>query len=120
VTPLRWVLLVRTKTTTGVFSGGRSSTSFGVDATHQCTSVGIYILAQLLPDPGSLHNPTPRHPSNLSVRCHNPVGRSICLSCRFIVKGLTQKFKDQDLNLTGKATSDYTAFMLMVIPCVAA
>jgi hypothetical protein len=45
-------------------------------------------------DPGSLHNPTPRHPSNLSVRCHNPAGRSICLSCRFIVKGLTQKFKN--------------------------
>jgi calcium-binding protein CML len=48
------------------------------------------------------------------------IGYDNFVECGFIVKGLTQKFKDQDRNLTGNATFDYTTFMLMVIPFVAA
>ncbi|KAG0567382.1 hypothetical protein KC19_7G131200 [Ceratodon purpureus] len=48
------------------------------------------------------------------------IGYDNFVECGFIVKGLTEKFKDQDRGFTGNATFDYTTFMLMVIPFVAA
>ena len=42
------------------------------------------------------------------------------LECGFIVKGLTEKFRDKDQLRVGSATFDYTSFMLMVIPFIAA
>lgn len=48
------------------------------------------------------------------------IGYDNFVECGFIVKGLTEKFRDQDKALTGNATFDYTSFMLMVIPFVAA
>lgn len=48
------------------------------------------------------------------------IGYDNFVECGFIVKGLTEKFKDQDRGFTGNATFDYTSFMLMVIPFVAA
>lgn len=51
-------------------------------------------------------------------------GRSIgydnFLECGFIVKGLTEKFKEMDYQVTGSATFNYEAFMLLVIPFIAA
>lgn len=35
------------------------------------------------------------------------------LECGFIVKGLTEKFRDQDQLRVGSSTFDYTSFMLM-------
>lgn len=48
------------------------------------------------------------------------IGYDNFVECGFIVKGLTEKFRDQDRALSGNATFDYTTFMLMVIPFVAA
>lgn len=48
------------------------------------------------------------------------IGYDNFVECGFIVKGLTEKFRDQDKALSGNATFDYTSFMLMVIPFVAA
>ena len=48
------------------------------------------------------------------------IGYDNFVECGFIVKGLTEKFKEQDRGYTGNATFDYTSFMLMVIPFVAA
>lgn len=48
------------------------------------------------------------------------IGYDNFVECGFIVKGLTEKFKEQDRALSGNATFDYTSFMLMVIPFVAA
>ncbi|XP_024385246.1 probable calcium-binding protein CML48 [Physcomitrium patens] len=48
------------------------------------------------------------------------IGYDNFVECGFVVKGLTEKFKGQDKSLTGNATFDYTSFMLMVIPFVAA
>jgi hypothetical protein len=36
------------------------------------------------------------------------------------LQGLTEKFKENDLTLTGSATLDYTTFMLMVLPFIIA
>ncbi len=36
------------------------------------------------------------------------------------LQGLTEKFKEKDLTLTGSATLDYTTFMLMVLPFIIA
>lgn len=48
------------------------------------------------------------------------IGYGQFIECGFIVKGLTEKFRDQDRTRTGSATFDYTSFMLMVIPFIAA
>lgn len=48
------------------------------------------------------------------------IGYDNFVECGFIVKGLTEKFRDQDKALSGNATFDYTSFMLLVIPFVAA
>lgn len=48
------------------------------------------------------------------------IGYGQFIECGFIVKGLTEKFKDQDRARNGTATFDYTSFMLMVIPFIAA
>ncbi|XP_010510769.1 PREDICTED: probable calcium-binding protein CML48 [Camelina sativa] len=41
------------------------------------------------------------------------------LECGMIVKGLTEKFKENDPGYTGYATIPYDVFMLMVIPFIA-
>ena len=52
---------------------------------------------------------------------HNrSIGYGQFVECGFIVKGLTEKFRDQDQARNGTATFDYTSFMLMVIPFIAA
>lgn len=48
------------------------------------------------------------------------IGYDNFVECGFVVKGLTEKFRDQDKALSGNATFDYTSFMLLVIPFVAA
>lgn len=48
------------------------------------------------------------------------IGYGQFVECGFIVKGLTEKFRDQDRARNGTATFDYTSFMLMVIPFIAA
>ncbi|KAG0615580.1 hypothetical protein M758_5G053000 [Ceratodon purpureus] len=48
------------------------------------------------------------------------IGYGQFIECGFIVKGLTEKFRDQDRARNGSATFDYTSFMLMVIPFIAA
>ncbi|CAK9199252.1 unnamed protein product [Sphagnum troendelagicum] len=51
-------------------------------------------------------------------------GRSIeydnFIECGLIVKGLSEKFKEKDINLQGSATLDYETFMLMVLPFIVA
>ncbi|KAK1435064.1 hypothetical protein QVD17_00823 [Tagetes erecta] len=42
------------------------------------------------------------------------------VECGMIVKGLTEKFKEQDTRYTGSATLSYETFMTMVIPFLAA
>eukprot|EP00250_Pteridium_aquilinum_P020699 c24911_g1_i1 orf=275-1090(-) len=42
------------------------------------------------------------------------------VECGLIVKGLTEKFKEQDIQLKGSATLDYQTFMLMVLPFIVA
>lgn len=42
------------------------------------------------------------------------------VECGLIVKGLTEKFKEQDTHLTGSATLNYQTFMLMVLPFIVA
>ncbi|CAM6049532.1 unnamed protein product [Sphagnum compactum] len=48
------------------------------------------------------------------------IGYDNFIECGLIVKGLTEKFKEKDLTLTGSATLDYTTFMLMVLPFIIA
>jgi len=48
------------------------------------------------------------------------IGYDNFIQCGLIVKGLTEKFKEKDLTLTGSATLDYTTFMLMVLPFIIA
>lgn len=48
------------------------------------------------------------------------IGYGEFVECGFIVKGLTEKFRDHDRAKNGNATFDYTSFMLMVIPYIAA
>lgn len=47
------------------------------------------------------------------------IGYGQFVECGFIVKGLTEKFRDHDRAKSGNATFDYTDFMLMVIPYIA-
>ncbi|MCO5598865.1 hypothetical protein L7F22_052964 [Adiantum nelumboides] len=42
------------------------------------------------------------------------------VECGLIVRGLTEKFKEQDTQLRGSATLDYQTFMLMVLPFIVA
>ncbi|EFJ19099.1 hypothetical protein SELMODRAFT_111674 [Selaginella moellendorffii] len=42
------------------------------------------------------------------------------VECGLVVKGLTEKFKEKDVKLTGSATLSYEAFMLMVLPFIVA
>jgi hypothetical protein len=37
-----------------------------------------------------------------------------------VVQGLSEKFKEKDINLQGSATLDYETFMLMVLPFIVA
>lgn len=48
------------------------------------------------------------------------IGYGQFVECGFIVKGLTEKFRDHDKAKNGNASFDYTSFMLMVIPYIAA
>lgn len=48
------------------------------------------------------------------------IGYGQFVECGFIVKGLTEKFRDHDRAKNGTAAFDYTSFMLMVIPYIAA
>lgn len=48
------------------------------------------------------------------------IGYGEFVECGFIVKGLTEKFRDQDRLRNGTATFDYTNFMLLVIPFISA
>lgn len=52
------------------------------------------------------------------------IGYDNFVECGFVVKGLTEQFRDQDRrqagNPTGNATFNYTDFMLLVIPFIAA
>lgn len=48
------------------------------------------------------------------------IGYGEFVECGFVVKGLTEKFRDQDRLRIGSATLDYTSFMLLVIPFIAA
>jgi calcium-binding protein CML len=63
---------------------------------------------------------------DLLVRKYDRSGFNKCIGygefveCGFIVKGLTEKFRDQDRLRNGTATFDYTNFMLLVIPFIAA
>eukprot|EP00252_Welwitschia_mirabilis_P009367 TRINITY_DN2192_c0_g1_i1.p1 TRINITY_DN2192_c0_g1~~TRINITY_DN2192_c0_g1_i1.p1 ORF type:complete len:229 (+),score=21.86 TRINITY_DN2192_c0_g1_i1:367-1053(+) len=42
------------------------------------------------------------------------------IECSIIVKGLTEKFKAKDKNMTGSATFSYEEFMLLVLPFIVA
>lgn len=42
------------------------------------------------------------------------------VECGLVVKGLTEKFKEQDTRLMGSATLNYQTFMLMVLPFIVA
>jgi calcium-binding protein CML len=48
------------------------------------------------------------------------IGYDNFVECGFVVKGLTEKFRDQDKHLSGNATFNYTDFMLLVVPFIAA
>jgi len=74
----------------------------------------------------SFHFAIPPQVLDMLVRKYDRSGYNKCISygdfveCGFIVKGLTEKFKNQDQLQNGSATFDYTGFMLMVIPFIAA
>ncbi|GBG71463.1 hypothetical protein CBR_g8880 [Chara braunii] len=40
------------------------------------------------------------------------------IECCLIIKGLTDRFKEKDVSLTGSCTLSYESFMLMVLPFV--
>lgn len=74
----------------------------------------------------SFHFAIPPEVLGVLVRKYDRSGFGKCIGygefveCGFIVKGLTEKFRDQDRLRNGSATFDYTNFMLLVIPFIAA